>query len=87
MLWGAIAGAAFPGILYGAFMLRTGIYDSIRLYTTLTGISALLGAGLGRIVFAIAKRAPELTVDPPVLVSAPGSSESGIRRAARERVQ
>ena len=57
--WGALAGAAFPGLLYGAFVLRTGLYGAIPLYSTLTGISALLGAGLGRVILAVARRAPQ----------------------------
>lgn len=74
VLWGALAGAAFPLTLYGAFVLRTGFYDSIPLFATLTAISTLLGAGFGRVVHWAARRAPRESGDQAALPGAPHSS-------------
>jgi hypothetical protein len=86
VLWGAVAGAAFPFLIYTPVVLLHGAFGAIPLYGTLTIVSAVLGAGLGRVVFAVAKRAPISAGEPAALAGAPGFSETDVRHASRERV-
>ena len=87
MLWGAVAGAAFPLVIYTPIVLTRGGLGAIPLYSTLTAISALLGAGFGRIVFAIAKRAPSADRQPAALSDTSLSSKSEVPLATGERVR
>ena len=87
MLWGAVAGAAFPLAIYTPIVLTRGGLSAIPLYSTLTLISALLGAGFGRVVFAIAKRAPIDDRQPAALSDASLASESDVPLATGKRVR
>ncbi|MEP6779606.1 MAG: hypothetical protein ABJC26_06920 [Gemmatimonadaceae bacterium] len=56
-MWGALGGAAFPLIIYGAAMLRNGS-ASLSLFGAITGVSALVGAAWARASFALVRRLP-----------------------------
>lgn len=59
-IWGAVAGAAFPVLLYTPVVLMRGAYSAVPLYSMLAGISAVLGAVCGRAIFALARRGSTL---------------------------
>jgi hypothetical protein len=84
---GAVAGAAFPFLLYTPIVLSRGEFGLIPLFGTLTVISALLGAGVGRVVFSIAKRAPEVSRVPVALMDASFLSESDVSVPRGEQVR
>ncbi|MDQ8165146.1 MAG: hypothetical protein P3A28_05240 [Gemmatimonadota bacterium] len=87
MLWGAAAGAAFPLLIYTPVVLTRGGFAAIPLYATLTAFSALLGAGFGRVVFAIASRAPTSSTSPAALTDATFVPESDVPLTAADRVR
>ncbi len=85
--WGAVAGAAFPFLLYTPIVLFRGAFGAIPLFGSLTAISALMGAGLGGLVFSIAKRAPEGALAPVALMGASLLTESEVLVSSREYVR
>jgi hypothetical protein len=86
-LWGAMAGAAFPVLLYTPEVIMRGTYESIPFFSMLAGLSALAGAVCGRIVFALATRTPKLQSAPGVLAASLPESVGDVSFAtsARER--
>jgi len=76
--WGAVAGAAFPIVLYTPLVLARGAFSAIPLFTAIAGLSALAGAGCARALVAVARRAPdppEETASLPGTATAIGSRE------------
>ena len=84
---GAIAGAAFPLMIYVPAVLTRAIYGAIPFFGMLTAISALLGAGFGSLVLKAAKRAPEIVRQPAALEGGSILDEVELPRGARERVR
>lgn len=85
-LWGAIAGAAFPVLLYTPIVIARGSLGVIPFYSMLAGVSALAGAVCARAVLALAKRAPELQASSPTLMASPSVLETEDPRMQYERV-
>jgi hypothetical protein len=85
--WGAFAGAVFPLVLYTPIVVFRGAFGAVPLFGTLTVISALLGAGVGRVVFSLVKRAPEVSPEPLVLMDASLLSESDVSVSSGEHVR
>jgi hypothetical protein len=79
-VWGAIAGAAFPVLLYTPVVVFRGAYGLIPFYGMLAGLSALVGAGCARAVFAVARRAPAA----PAAPSEPASLAAGAMGVASD---
>jgi hypothetical protein len=86
-VWGAVAGAAFPGLIYTPAVLMTGAFDAIPFFSMLTGASAIAGALCARAIFALACRAPGLRTGPGELaVSLPENiAEASFAIPERER--
>jgi hypothetical protein len=84
MVWGAVAGAAFPVLLYTPSVLR-GTFD-IPLFSILVGLSTLAGVACARATFAIAKRAPDRAEDLAELAASSPALDSIEPLAARESV-
>jgi|GEM_PF-2449104 len=58
--WGAVAGAAFPVLIYTPAVLIRGAYRAIPLFSTIALLSAVVGAGCANTLVWMARRVPEL---------------------------
>jgi hypothetical protein len=84
ILWGALGGAAFPLLIYVPAVILRGRYAPVPLYSMLTAISALLGAGFGYIVFTMARRAPQSPTEMGVLGEGPLTGDLAVRQTASD---
>lgn len=87
--WGAVAGAAFPLLIYTPVVLWRGEFAAIPYFSMITGLSALTGAACARTVFAMVRRAPTAAFGQPGLrASIPDSfgevAHEVVRRERRE---
>lgn len=55
MAWGAMAGAAFPVLIYTPAVLR-GAYAAIPFFSMITAVSTIAGALFAQTIFAMARR-------------------------------
>lgn len=96
---GAIAGAAFPVLLYGSVVIARGIYSAIPFFGAIALVSAGLGGICSRALLAIARRTPTNDLPgsaprPPITASnaerldslqASSTQGGGIERRASEQ--
>jgi hypothetical protein len=86
-LMGAVAGAAFPMLLYTPIVLMRGSFGAVPFYAMLTGISAVFGAVCARAIFALARRAPDAGAPQAILGAAPFVTDPEVPLATRDHVR